>query len=58
MKGARHPFLEMMDVEVVPNDILADPDHRIIVLTGDRYRYSDEHWFKKLVFLNQILIKF
>ena len=36
VKGARHPFLEMMDVEVVPNDILADPDNRIIILTGDR----------------------
>jgi len=34
VKGARHPFLEMMNVEVVPNDIQADPDNRVIVLTA------------------------
>ena len=36
MKGARHPFLEMMNADVVPNDISADPDNRIVILTGTR----------------------
>ena len=32
--GSRHPILEHIKPEVVPNDIFADEDNKMVILTG------------------------
>ncbi len=34
LKAARHPLLLLAGVEVVPNDILIEPPHQVLVVTG------------------------
>ena len=36
VQGSRHPILEMMTPDVVANDIHADPDNRLLILTGQQ----------------------
>ncbi len=34
LKQARHPLLLLQGVKVIPNDIVLEPQHRVLVLTG------------------------